>query len=373
MLSLDGFRWDYPDLYDTPNLDQIAKNGVKAKSIIPVFPSKTFPNHYSMATGLYPDHHGLVNNTFFDPDRKDTFLISDKTKTGDGYYYKGEPIWVTAEKQGMKTASFFWVGSEAEIEGIRPGIWKKFNSSVPYTDRMDSVLAWLKLPAGKGPELITWYIEEPDGVGHKFGPESEETKKMVQQLDSIVGLFISRVSEIPGKTGIDIIITSDHGMGEIKNEKWINLYDYFKGNQLEYILGYNPMFLIQPEESSLDSVYNSLQKAEHLSVWKKDEIPPRLHYGNNDRISDLVVVADSGWSIGLRESMKNLKGGTHGYDNMNPDMHAIFYATGPSFKSDYTQESFYNIDLYPLICEILQIIPEEVDGKLSRVYNMIEK
>lgn len=372
MLSLDGFRWDYPDMYDTPNLDKIAQQGVKADAIIPCFPTKTFPNHYSMATGLYPDNHGLVNNTYYDPQREDIYRIGDRSKVEDGYYYGGEPIWVTAEKQGIKSASFFWVGSEAEINGYRPSIWKRFDSSVPYTDRMDSVISWTQLPTDIRPGLITWYIEEPDGIGHNFGPASSEMDNMIEKLDSIVGVFINRIQRLPNSDKINIIITSDHGMGETKGGKYINITENLKEHWTERILGYNPVIFIDPVEKYSDSVEITLNSIEHVSLWDRNEVPSHLNYGKNDRISSLIITADSGWSIGTKENANFDIGGAHGYDFTNSDMHAIFYAMGPDFNTNYSHKSFYNIDIYPLICEILGLEPEAVDGKLSRVELMLK-
>lgn len=370
MLSLDGFRWDYPDLYETPNLDRMAEMGVKARAIIPSFPTKTFPNHYTMVTGLYPDHHGLVNNTYVDPVRKDTFRLGDRSKVEDEYYYGGEPLWVTAKKQGLKTASFFWVGSEAAIQGIRPDRWKRFDDRIPCGERMDTVLKWLGLPPDTRPDLITWYIEEPDGVAHHHGPFSIETEMMVEQLDSLVGIFLDRLEKLPGKDPINFILTSDHGMGETRPAKWINIMDYMDNSMADYILGYNPVIFIQPSTGMKDSIITLLSGIEHLEIYEKDKIPPHLHYGTNPRIAELVVVADSGWSIDTRDPVEGGPGGAHGYDYLNTDMHAIFYAMGPAFKKGYLTDKFYNIDIYPLICEILELEPAMVDGNLERVESM---
>jgi alkaline phosphatase D len=193
ILSLDGFRWGYPDSIPTPNLDAIAANGVKAVSLRPAFPSKTFPNHYTMATGLYPDHHGIVLNSFYDPASGREYAIRDREAVEDGYFYGGEPIWVTAEKQGVKSASYFWVGSEAEIKGYRPSIWKEYEHKFPYDQRMDSVIAWLQLPPGQRPHLILWYMDEPDHSGHYYGPFSEGTNKIIMYEDSLLGIFIEKI------------------------------------------------------------------------------------------------------------------------------------------------------------------------------------
>ena len=373
MLSMDGFRWDYPDLYSTPNLDAIARKGVKAHSLVPSFPSKTFPNHYTMATGLYPDNHGLVSNSFIDPVRKDMYRLGDRTKVEDAYYYGGYPIWVTAEKNGITAASFYWVGSEAPIQGIHPTIWKKFDSSVAFEARIDSVVSWTRLPDDKRPRLITWYMEEPDLTGHDFGPFHEETGRMVQYLDSLVGLFMEKIARMPGNENVNIIITSDHGMGEIHGDKYIDIDRDLKEEWIDYILGSNPVLFVEPAEAYADSVLNNLKKIPHLQAWKKEDMPEHLHFGSNPRISDLVVLADSGWSIGTNDSVKFTTAGTHGYDPSNSDMHAIFYAVGPAFKSGHSHPSFYNVDLYLLITSILGIEPAPNDGNFQRITGMLSE
>jgi predicted AlkP superfamily pyrophosphatase or phosphodiesterase len=385
MLSMDGFRWDYPEIYNTPNLDKVAKEGVKLEALRPSFPTKTFPNHYTLATGLYPDHHGLVNNTYFDPVRKDIFRIGDREKVEDAYYYGGEPIWVTAEKQGVKAASFYWVGSEAAIEGVSPSYWKSFDSSIPFEDRIDSVVNWLRLPEAQRPHLITWYFEEPDGVGHRYGPNSAETKEMVEHLDSLVGIFISKINSLPYADKINLIFTSDHGMGETRTDKYVNVLDFADTSLLEYYIGGNPVLLIQPKEGFVDSVDNLLDKVNHISSWTKDEIPERLVYGTNPRISEIVVAADSGWSVGFKDlnksgnngaygqNEKSKIGGAHGYDNINSDMNTIFYAYGPAFKNNYTQEILSNTEIYGLIAHILALEPAPNDGDFSHVEGLLKK
>jgi len=373
MLSLDGFRWDYPELYSTPNLDRIAREGLRAKALIPSFPTKTFPNHFSMATGLYPDNHGLVNNTYFDPERSDIFRLSDREKVEDPHYYGGEPIWVTAEQQGVRSASFFWVGSEAPIKGIRPSIWKPFDDSIPFETRMDSVLSWLDLPNDRRPDLITWYMEEPDHVGHNFGPFSPETEKVIIYLDSLVGVFYDRVKAHPVGERINVIVTSDHGMGEIHGDMYVDADEDIPVEWISHILGYNPVILVEPEPEYTDSVYRILKNKAHINVWKKSEVPEHLHYGTNERISSLVVVADSGWSVGTKSEPGFGVGGTHGYDPRNTDMHAIFYASGPDFRTNYIHPEFYNVDIYSLLTALLQIEPAANDGNFQRVVGMLRE
>lgn len=375
MLSLDGFRWDYADKVPTPNLDYIAKNGVKASSMQPSFPSKTFPNHYTIVTGLYPNHHGIVNNSFYDPKMKKYFRIGDRTAVENGNFWGGEPIWVTAEKQGVKSASLFWVGSEAPIKGIYPSIWKKYNQQMPFEDRIDTVISWLQLPKQKRPHLITWYIHQPDSWGHILGPESNEIKLKIIYLDSLVGIFIDKLEKIDIANKINILVTSDHGMGTISKNRVIYPDDYIKQEWLDKYAGSNPFFMFQPKEGYLDSVFFALKKAKHLQVWRKSQIPERLHYGTNPRIMEIVAVADSGWSIeyqAIVEQDKNFNG-AHGYDPENKDMHTIFYAIGPAFKKGYVHPAFENIHIYPLIAHILKLDPVDTDGDLNSVKEMLKE
>ncbi len=371
VLSMDGFRWDYPDSVATPNLDAIAKNGVKAAALRPAFPTKTFPNHYTMATGLYPDHHGIVLNSFFDPASGRHYAIRKREAVEDGYFYGGEPIWVTAEKQGIKSASYFWVGSEAPIQGIRPSIWKRYENDFPYEQRIDSVIAWLQLPEDRRPQLIMWYMDEPDHSGHAFGPFSKETKKMIMYQDSLLGIYLKRISELPQAADINLIITSDHGMQASDPERTEYLEDYLKESWIADLQGYNPNFNILAAEGCIDSIYNALLAGGHFSVWKAGEVPERLHYGTHPRCTDIIVCADSAWRIKVRRDNRRGSLGDHGYDNRNTDMHAIFYAMGPAFKKGHVHPEFNNVDLYPLMAHILGLLPAPVDGEFGNVEGML--
>ncbi len=373
ILSMDGFRWDYPDSIPTPNLDKIAEMGVKAVSLRPSFPSKTFPNHYTMATGLYPDHHGLVQNSFYDPESGLTYAIRDREAVENGYFYGGEPIWVTAEKQGMKSASYFWVGSEAEIGGYKPSISKVYDWKVPYEDRMDSVLAWLQLPEDQRPHLILWYMSEPDHLGHVYGPFAEETNEFIMYQDTLLGIYLDKIAALPHADQINLIITSDHGMQGSYPDSTEYLEDYIKDRWVKDIQGYNPNFIIRAEEGCLDSLYLALQQADHLSTWKYGEVPEKLNYGTNPRCRDIIVCADSAWRLKPKRDDRKGSLGDHGYDNFNTDMHAIFYATGPAFKKGHLHPTFNNVDLYPLMAHILQLTPAEVDGKFGNVEGMLEE
>jgi len=370
MLSVDGFRWDYPDKVETPNLDIIEKIGVKAKSIVPCFPSKTFPNHYTIATGLYPDHHGIVGNSFYAPDLNAYYAINDRNAVENGDFYGGEPIWTTAEKQGIITGSYFWIGSEAPCQGIRPTYWKRYDHDFPFENRIDSVIYWLKLPEAKRPHLILWYIHEPDAIGHTYGPDSDTMKYEIHYLDSLIGVFMSKVNTLAYKDKINIIITSDHGMATIKKSKTVVLENVIQKKWFDEIEGGSPVFNFEFNKEYRDTAFAALKSVEGLKVWEKGKLPTRLHYGTNPRTLDLVVVADSSYNVVMNEKRAH-DGGNHGYDNFNTDMHAIFYAYGPAFKENYSQATFNNIDIYPLIANILELKPAKVDGNLEHVESML--
>lgn len=371
VLSMDGFRWDYPDKANTPNLDKIAASGVKAEAIIPSFPTKTFPNHYSMATGLYPDHHGIVLNEFYDPELKSHYAVSDREAVEDGSFYGGEPIWVTAENQGVKSATLFWVGSEAAIKGVRPSIWKKYQHKMPYENRIDTVISWLQLPEEQRPHLIMWYFDEPDGKGHDFGPDSPEIVAVVERLDSLLGVFIEKLQQLPFAAKVNCIVTSDHGMCPISVDRLINLSDFIDSAWVAEIQGNNPVFTIQANPGFDDELDIALQKIPHLKSWRTGQLPERLHFGTNPRTLDFVVVSDSSWSVDYGNN-DGYSGGAHGFDNANTDMHAIFYATGPAFKQGFVNPKFPNTDLYVLMCEILNLNPAKTDGEITRVIGMLK-
>lgn len=372
MLSMDGFRWDYASRVPTPNLDRIAAQGVMAEYVKPAFPTKTFPNHYSMATGLYPDNHGIVANNFYCPELDLVYRLGDRQSVENGAFYGGEPIWVTAQKQGMITASYFWVGSEAPIQGIQPTYWKRYDNDVPFGDRIDTVVTWLSLPVEKRPRLITFYFNEPDSQGHDFGPDAPEIDAMVMHLDSLVGVLLDKLSQLPIARQINLIVTSDHGMTPISTDRHIDLSQHVRREWFDRSHGGSPMFLLKPVEGKKEEVYRILKEVPNLSVWKSGEVPARLNYGQNPRTLDLVVLADSTWSLGWGPPRGTFfTGGNHGWDNAQKDMHTIFYAMGPAFRRNHRHPPIEVVDLYPLIARILRLQPATVDGRLERTIRML--
>ncbi len=371
ILSLDGFRWDYPEKTSTPALNLIAGKGVKAVSLIPSFPSKTFPNHYTIATGLYPDHHGLVNNSFYDSALRKSFSLGNKEAKFNPDFYGGEPIWITAQKQGVKTASFFWPGSDVAIQGKYPDMWKEYNQNISFIQRIDTIIKWLSLPGEKRPRLIMAYYHEPDGAGHTYGPDDFRTLKIVHEVDSMTGILYQRIKQLPGGNNINFIVVSDHGMGAISSDRNTALRDYVPESWPVRIEGGNPNYNLYADASWTDSAYGALKKAPELEVWHPGEVPGYLNYGTNPRDGNLIVVADSAWSITLKHPGNAFSGGTHGYDIRNTDIHAIFYAAGPAFKHGYVQPSFQNIHIYALLAHLLGIKPAQTDGDLQHIISML--
>lgn len=370
LVSFDGFRWDYPDMYETPAFDAIARKGVKAERLIPAFPTKTFPNHYTIATGLYPGHHSLVNNTFYAPDLDMIYRMGDRSMVENGDFYGGEPIWATASKQGLITASYYWVGSEAPINGVQPTYWKSFDDSVPFATRIDSVIKWLSYEPGRRPRFVTLYYEEPDGIAHKFGPVSPQTGAMVRHVDSLLGVLVNKLDRLPVAKKINLIVLADHGMGEISPERYVNLAAIIPSDKIIMSLGGNPTYNMDIQDDFIDEAVELLNATEGVSAWRREDTPDYFHYRDHIRIPDVVVVADSSWSIGMRPDASSIRGGTHGYDPADSDMHAIFYAKGPAFKKNFVIPELHNVDIYNIIAALLGIKPEPNDGDPLRPKEM---
>lgn len=371
IVSLDGFRWDYPALYDTPNLDEMATKGVSA-TMLPSFPASTFPNHYTLATGLVPDHNGIINNTFWNPETRKRYSMSDSATRYNPAYYLGEPIWITAQKQGVKAGVLYWVGSDIPIKGTYPTYYKVWDDKprLTFAERIDTALAWLNKPEEERPQLIMLYIDEPDGAGHNFGPQSEETGKVVHYVDSLMGVLSTQIGALPFANQVNLIVTSDHGMTDINMERFVDAMQYIKPEWCELVDGTTPTSIFT-REGYRDSVYNALKDIEHIHVWKKEEIPAELNYGTSDRIGDIVVAPELGWQFSYKARSSK---GAHGYFPQSTDMQVIFRAYGPDFKQGYTLDNtFVNVDIYPLLAKLLNIKPEATDGEFDRVKEILIK
>jgi predicted AlkP superfamily pyrophosphatase or phosphodiesterase len=376
IISLDGNRWDYPQYYNTEFFDSLATVGVSAR-MEPSFPASTFPNHYTLATGLVPDHHGLVNNSFWDPGREYSYSMSDPACRYDPYYYGGEPIWITAQRQGVKTGNVYWVGSDIPIKDEYPTYYRNWDEDPhwDFEERVDEIVRLLSLPESERPRLVMGYFDEPDHTGHVYGPISPETKDMVEHMDSLMhGLYL-RLKALPYGDRINFIVLSDHGMEDISPERFVSWHAEIPEGWAEKVMATSPTSIFV-KEGYVDSLYNRLSKIEHLSVWKHGEVPGELNYGTSGRLGDLIVAPDLGWQFASSPSKNN---GAHGYSPKEPDMMVMFRAVGPDFKEGYEapftegeQSAFRNVDIYPLLCKLLGIKPAATDGNLERIVNILK-
>ncbi len=378
LISFDGFRWDYPNRGITPNLQKMAGNGVTALSLQPVFPSKTFPNHYSIITGLYPINHGIIHNDFFDPFSNKRYKVGKKEPVRNAKWYQGEAFWETAERQGITTASYFWPGSELTLDYRRPTYVEYYEESRPYEKRVQGVIDWLKLPEQKRPHFITLYFEATDTYGHRNGPDSPEINKAIKRLDDILGLLFIKLEEINLLQKTNIIVVSDHGMTSIDPKRIIYIDSYTSGFNCK-IQGEGPLMMIDCPEEQQGAIFKNLKQNEkNFKVYLKNEVPDYFHFSNHPLISPIVVIANRGWSLKKGELKAVVYGtvskGNHGYDNFFLDMHGIFFAMGPAFKSGYRTGMLQNIDIYPLLCKIMKIFPRQnIDGKLERIGFIMNK
>ena len=375
LISMDGFRWDYSELTETPNLDALGAAGVRAENLIPVFPSKTFPSHHSMATGLYPGNHGIISNNMRDPDWEGVFGLGNREELAKPRWWGGEPAWITAKRQGLRTASFFWPGSDVEIRGERPDYWYAYDGSVPFEDRVDQVLAWLDLPADERPSFITLYFAEPNETAHDLGPEAAETLDAARRVDAMLGRLMSGLEERGTLGATNIVVVSDHGMAQLDRERWIVLDDLIEMSPDE-VLEDGAFVQIFPGAGREEETYRALAGAHpNLAVYRRDEIPERFHLAGNRRLGAIVAIPDSGWhaltqSRAQRTWSRPLQG-DHGYDPWHPDMRGIFVAAGPAFQVGVRVQPFENIEIYNILVHALGIEPAPNDGDLSRVRAML--
>lgn len=365
LISLDGFRWDYCAKYpgETPNLRRLMAHGVTARRLTPVFPSNTFPNHYSLATGLYPTHHGIVNNDMLDASTGEVFGYRNPGANRNPRWWGGEPIWITAVRQGRKSACYFWVGSEAELHGVRPTFWYPYNYSVPFAQRLDTVMAWLRLPAGERPALVAFYLEETNSAGHTFGPDSPELAAAVRLLDGRVGAMVARLEaeQIPA----NLVIVSDHGMTGCDAERVVVLDDYIDPATVQIDFSGSVTGLRAPD-GDVDALVARLAPLPHARVLRTADLPPGLHVRPTPRTPDVWILPDEGWHVQRRAEFERYRSrylkGDHGYDPQLEAMGAVFIAQGPSFKSGVTIAAVENIHVYNLLCAALGLVPAPNDG-----------
>lgn len=363
LVSMDGFRRSYLDTDSVPALHALGRNGVTAQAMIPSFPTLTFPNHYTIVTGLYPEHHGIVGNTIYDPDSHELFTMSNAASK-ESHWWGGQPIWVTAEKQGERAASMFWVGSEVEIDGVRPTKWKPFDARVTFDARVDTVLSWLDLSGAQRLSLITLYFDEPDHTGHEFGPDSPKTAAAAARTDSALGRLVNGLRQRGMYDKVNLIVVSDHGMSQLSPERIVYLDDVVDTASIR-ITSLSPDLMITPRDGDAAALLAKIKKLPHVSAWLKADVPERLHYNEGRRITPVVAIADDGWTIAIHGARRGPGGGAHGYDNANASMNAIFVAHGPAFKQGVTMQSFPNVDVYDLLAKLLRLKPAPNDGTIQ--------
>jgi len=379
LISLDGFRYDYLEKYKPPNLAKLAKNGVRAKWMIPSFPTKTFPNHYSVATGLYPENHGIIENNIFDFDT--VFTLGKREEVQNSRWWLGEPIWVTAEKQGQRAGAFFFPGTEAEIAGKRPTFWKTYDGEIPNEERVDTILSWLDLPKAQRPTVYTLYFSDVDDAGHRHTPDSIENREAVLRVDGNLKRLIDGLKKRKIDKKVNLIITSDHGMATVKPENSIIMDDFYDEETIERILWTGEIVQIFPKDGYVNQINENLKSIRNARCWLKSEIPARLHYQKSPRIAPIICSANEGWYLTSEERLEERKKradygkpwGAHGYDNEYQSMQATFIAHGAAFKKGKTVEPFENIQIYNLMCKILGLTPAQNDGDLEKVKHFLRK
>jgi len=371
LVSFDGFRWDYVDRPGAVHLRALAARGVRAERMIPAFPSKTFPNHYTIVTGLTPEHHGIVANSMRDA-RLGDFRIGSSPAVTDARWWGGEPIWVTAEKQGRRAASYFWPGSEAAIGGVRPTWYETFDASRPNAVRVRQVLHWLAMPPDSAPGFIAVYFGDTDEAGHEFGPGSPRTDVAIERVDAMAGRLVEGIDSLGLREVVNIIIVADHGMSQLSPDRVIVLDEYIDMNTIDVVDG-SPVAALVPRDSNVERVYAALQgQHPHLRVYRKGEVPARLHFNDNPRITPIVAIADDGWTITTRRALAargraSLIGGAHGYDPELPSMGAVFIAAGPGIAQGRVVPPFRNVHVYALMARLLGLRPAPNDGAVDSV------
>ena len=368
LVSIDGFRADYLEPGLTPHLSRIAAEGVRAQWMNPSYPSLTFPNHYSIATGLRPDHHGIVHNAMHDAGLGD-FSLSDRDAVADGRWWGGEPIWATAQKSGLRSATMYWPGSEAEIGGMRPTQWRPFDKDVDADARVDQVLAWLDQPPTTRPALVTLYFDMVDSAAHANGPDSAQAHAALHDVDAAIGRLLDGLATRELLDRVNLVVVSDHGMATVAPGHAVALEDMVDVDQAK-VVSDGQVVGIAPNPGHEDAVAaNLLGTHDRYDCWRKGELPARWHYGSHPRIPAIICQMHEGWNARRREDIarhsREHARGSHGYDPALPSMRALFIARGPAFRQGATIPAFDNVDVYPLLARLLHVAPAPNDGDIA--------
>ena len=382
LVSIDGYRSDYIDRGLSPTLEMLARTGVHAESMQPSFPSLTFPNHYTLVTGLRPDHHGIVNNTMHDPSLGD-FSLSNRKAGSDGRWWaEGTPIWETADRHALKTATLFWPGSEAAIHGYRPDYWKPFDAKVTPDARVDQVLAWLDLPVGERPSFLTLYFDAVDHAGHQHGPDSAQVNDKLRETDEALARLVRGLRQRKLFDHINLIVLADHGMAGVPAENSVLIDKVIPLDKVHLVTkgilaSFNPRSNSAEDKAAFAIIEKQLEQPQpHMQCWDKTRIPARFAYGRNARIPQLLCLANIHWRIATSEYVRTHPGqlslGDHGFDNADPLMRALFVAHGPAFRTGITVPEFPNVDVYPLMTHLLGLPALPNDGSYEAVRGMLK-
>ena len=378
LVSFDGFRPDYLDRYPTPSFDRLAAAGAHA-ALIPAFPSLTFPAHYSIATGLYPEHHGIVANRFYDPARDDEFDYRDRDTVQDGSWWGGEPIWVAAETQGMVAAAVFFPGTEAAIGGVRPSEWRPYDGRVPNRDRVRSVLDWLARPPATRPHLTTLYFSLVDSAGHRLGPDAEGMADSVRRADALLGELLEGIEALPHGERVVVIVVSDHGMAAVEPERRQSLPPAAAGEGVRAVPAGPAVSLHIADAERRGPIRDAINESvRDARAYLREEMPDHLHARGNRRLGDVIVVPEVGVMVDVRGGVEGVAAtlqrvadypaGMHGWDPRAPEMHGILLAAGPGIVRGARLPPVESVHVYPLIAHLLGLTsPDALDGRLEAV------
>lgn len=370
VISIDGFRPDYFERAETPALDRLVAGGLKADSLMQVFPTKTFPTHYSMVTGLYAEITGVVANSMWDPERRARFSLGNRDAVSDGYWYDGEPIWNTVEKAGRIAATYFWPGSEARIDGIRPTYFKPYAGDTPHAKRVEQVLDWLDMPDSERPDFLTLYFSVVDSVAHSHGPDDARVDRAIGRVDRAIALLLDGLEQRGLFGAIHVLITSDHGMSAVAPERYIYLDDYLDLSGVR-VSDWGPAAQIWARDLSAEEIVAALDGVHpRLRAWTRADIPARYRFREHRRIAGALAEADPGWMISSRPRETGPRTrrpplGMHGWDPAWLEMHGILIAHGPAFAPGSRMPAARSVDLYTLMTELLGLDPAPNDGALD--------
>lgn len=378
LVSIDGFRWDYLDRLQPPTLTRLAAQGVRADGLIPQFPSKTFPNHYTIVTGLTLAHHGIISNNIRDKDIPGEFSLSNRSVQSDPRWWGGEPIWNTAERQGRKSAAMFWPGSEVVIGGHRGTYWTPYDDDMPHAERIKRIIDWLKLPESERPSFLTLYFSDVDSAGHSRGPDSEDVKNAVMRVDASLASLVEGVKQIGLNDRVHYVIVSDHGMAQLSPDRMIVLDDYIDVTTAA-VTDWAPVLGLTPKDGDVDRMYAALKdKHPALAIYKSSELPEQYGLRGHPRLPAIIGVAKEGWFITSTREIRrwgepdrHAPGGTHGYDRDLQSMHGLFIADGPRIKSGMRVKEFENIHIYDFMCAVLGLVPSKNDGDPAVTRDML--